>query len=167
MQEHRIALSSTLLLAMFLGSAATFVLLPPQNWQRTVMACNLDSKRIEGVADSAKTRSSLRTLPLVSEFRKLLLQKKEQQEHYRKLCGRSYCTDYLDYICVNEIRERLKPNTLSDTYSFRFFATQTHMDFACSKTRSLPHGFTSLSLIALLWHVRGGIVNQNSHRSYG
>ena len=27
-----------------------------------------------------------------------------------------YCTDYLDYICVNEIGERLKPNTLSDGF---------------------------------------------------
>lgn len=35
---------------------------------------------------------------------------------YRKLCGRSYCTDHLDYICVNEIGERLKPNALTDGF---------------------------------------------------
>lgn len=84
--------------------------------RHTVTACNLDGKHIEVVTDSTKTKSSMRTLPLVPEFRELLLQKKEQQEHYRKLCGRSYCTDYLDYICVNEIGERLKPNTLSNGF---------------------------------------------------
>ena len=84
--------------------------------RHTVTACNLDGKHIEVVTDSTKTKSSMRTLPLVPEFRELLLQKKEQQEHYRRLCGRSYCTDYLDYICVNEIGERLKPNTLSDGF---------------------------------------------------
>ena len=31
---------------------------------------------------------------------------------YRKLCGRSYCKDYLDYICVNEMGERFSPNNL-------------------------------------------------------
>ena len=84
--------------------------------RHTVTACNLDGKHIEVVADSTKTKSSMRTLPLVPEFRELLLQKQEQQGRYRKLCGRSYCTDYLDYICVNEIGERLKPNTLSDGF---------------------------------------------------
>lgn len=55
----------------------------------------------------------MRTLPLVPDFRELLLRKKAEQQRYRKLCGRSYCTQYLDYICVNEMGQRLKPNTLS------------------------------------------------------
>ena len=46
--------------------------------RHTVTACNLDGKHIEVVADSTKTKSSMRTLPLVPEFRELLLQKKEQ-----------------------------------------------------------------------------------------
>lgn len=87
--------------------------------RHTVTACNLDGKHIEVEADLTKTKSSMRTLPLVTEFRELLLQKKEQQEHYRKLCGRSYCTDHLDYICVNEIGERLKTNTLANGVSMK------------------------------------------------
>ena len=79
----------------------------------TVTACNLDGKHVEVVGDTTKTKSSLRTLPLVPDFRELLLRKKAEQQRYRKLCGRSYCTQYLDYICVNEIGQRLKPNTLS------------------------------------------------------
>ena len=60
--------------------------------------------------------TDMRTLPLVPDFRDLLLRKKEEQAHYRRLCGRSYCTDYLDYVCVNELGERLKPNTLSSGF---------------------------------------------------
>ena len=55
-------------------------------------------------------------MPLVTNFREMLLAKKEEQEHYRKLCGRSYCKEYLDYIFVNEMGERWKPRYLSDGF---------------------------------------------------
>ena len=55
-------------------------------------------------------------MPLVTNFRAMLLAKKEKQEHYRKLCGRSYCKEYLDYIFVNEMGERWKPSYLSDGF---------------------------------------------------
>ena len=84
--------------------------------QHTVTECNLDGKHIEVTSDTAKTDSSLRTMPLVTNFRAMLLAKKEKQEHYRKLCGRSYCKEYLDYIFVNEMGERWKPRYLSDGF---------------------------------------------------
>lgn len=84
--------------------------------QHTVTECNLDGKHIEVASDTAKTDSSLRTMPLVTSFREMLLAKKEKQEHYRKLCGRSYCKEYLDYIFVNEMGERWKPRYLSDGF---------------------------------------------------
>ena len=84
--------------------------------QHTVTECNLDGKHIEVASDTAKTDSSLRTMPLVTNFREMLLAKKEKQEHYRKLCGRSYCKEYLDYIFVNEMGERWKPSYLSDGF---------------------------------------------------
>ena len=84
--------------------------------RHTVTSCNVDGKHIEVASDTTKTKSSMRTLPLVPDFRELLLRKKEEQAHYRRLCGRSYCTDYLDYVCVNELGERLKPNTLSSGF---------------------------------------------------
>lgn len=84
--------------------------------QHTVTECNLDGKHIEVASDTAKTDSSLRTMPLVTNFREMLLAKKEKQEPYRKLCGRSYCKEYLDYIFVNEMGERWKPRYLSDGF---------------------------------------------------
>jgi len=32
------------------------------------------------------------------------------------LCGRSYCKEYRDYICLDEMGERLKPNYLTAAF---------------------------------------------------
>ena len=45
----------------------------------------------------------MRTLPLVPFMRERLLTLKEEQQENRRLCGRSYIKDYIDYVCVNEI----------------------------------------------------------------
>ena len=63
--------------------------------------------------DRTKTKSSYRTLPLVGPFEELLLRLKAEQAENRRLCGRSYCTDYLDYIYVNEIGQLVKPGYLT------------------------------------------------------
>ena len=108
----------------------------------TVTTCNLDGKHIEVVSDTTKTKSSMRTLPLVPEFRELLLRKKEQQEYYKKLCKRSYCTNYLDYVCVNEIGERLKPNYLSG--GFKRILERNHLRVI--RFHDLRHSCASLLL---------------------
>lgn len=38
------------------------------------------------------------------------------QEEYKRLCGRSYCKDYLDYICVDPIGERISPNYITAAF---------------------------------------------------
>lgn len=81
--------------------------------KHTVASCVIDGKRMEIASDTTKTKSSLRTLPLVPHFREMLLQLHEEQAVNRRLCGRSYCTDFLGYICVNEIGERVKPSYLT------------------------------------------------------
>ncbi|MCH5287273.1 MAG: site-specific integrase [Christensenellaceae bacterium] len=81
--------------------------------KHTVASCVIDGKRMEIASDTTKTKSSMRTLPLVPLFREMLLQLHEEQGINRRLCGRSYCTDFLGYICVNEIGERVKPAYLT------------------------------------------------------
>ncbi len=110
--------------------------------QHTVTECNLDGKHIEVASDTAKTDSSLRTMPLVTNFREMLLAKKEKQEHYRKLCGRSYCKEYLDYIFVNEMGERWKPRYLSD--GFKRILEQNGL--RCIRFHDLRHTCASLLL---------------------
>ena len=81
--------------------------------RHTVTETTVDGKSRLILADSTKTKSSFRTLPLVEPFEQLLLKMKAEQEQNRKLCGSCYCKDYLDYIYVNEIGELVKPGYLT------------------------------------------------------
>ena len=83
----------------------------------TVTKCTVDGKSMIVARDTTKTRSSRRSLPLVSEFRDLLLRKREEQAELKRLCGRCYCNDYAEYICVNELGELLKPSYLTSEFS--------------------------------------------------
>ena len=78
--------------------------------KHTVTACNLDGKHILVASDTTKTKSSMRTLPLVKPVRDRLIKLKEEQKENRRLCGRYYNRDYLEYVCVNEVGELIKPN---------------------------------------------------------
>ncbi|SMC60797.1 tyrosine-type recombinase/integrase [Papillibacter cinnamivorans] len=84
--------------------------------KHTVTAFNLDGKHIIQAKDSTKNKSSMRTLPLVPAFKEKLLAMKEKQEFNRKLCGRSYSKDYLDYVCVNELGVRLRPGYITTAF---------------------------------------------------
>ena len=69
-------------------------------------------KTIQG-EERAKTKSSLRTLPLVADFREKLLDLKEQQEINQKVCGDCYNKEYLGYIFVDAIGNIFHPDTIS------------------------------------------------------
>ena len=84
--------------------------------RHTVTSCDLDGKRILVAADTTKTKSSMRTLPLVPFMRERLLALKEEQQENRRLCGRSYIKDYLDYVCVNEIGDLIKPHYVTESF---------------------------------------------------
>lgn len=66
--------------------------------------------------DLTKNSSSYRSLPLVTPVKELLLEKKKSIQEYRKLFRKSYYRKDLDYVCVNEIGELIKPRTLSDNF---------------------------------------------------
>lgn len=78
-----------------------------------VTEVNKDGKNELVQKDRTKTKSSYRTLPLVGPIEEALLRIKAEQEENRRLCGRSYCTDYLEYIYVNEIGQLIKPGYLT------------------------------------------------------
>lgn len=84
--------------------------------RHTVTCCNLDGKTVQIANDTTKTKSSMRTLPLVPAFKELLLAQKKQQEEYRRLCGRSYDKRYLDYICVDEMGHLISPHYLTSAF---------------------------------------------------
>ena len=81
--------------------------------RHTVNETRIDGKYTLVLADTTKTKSSYRTLPLVAPFEAILKRLKAEQEENRKLCGNCYCQDYLGYIYVNELGELIKPGYLS------------------------------------------------------
>ena len=84
--------------------------------KHTVTQMNVDGKQTIVDKERTKTKSSYRTLPLVAPFEKLLHELKAEQEEHRKVCGSAYCTEFLDYIYVNEIGERIKLNFITQNF---------------------------------------------------
>lgn len=84
--------------------------------RHTVTFCDLDGKRVLVASDTTKTKSSMRTLPLVPFMRERLLALREEQKENRRLCGRSYIKDYLEYVCVNEIGDLIKPHYVTTAF---------------------------------------------------
>ena len=90
--------------------------------KHTVTECSVDGKLILVRQDRTKTKSSTRTLPLVSAVRDRLLELRAEQDENGRLCGKSYIKDYDGYICVNEIGDIIKPGY--DTNSFGKLLTE-------------------------------------------
>ena len=85
--------------------------------KRTVTSVNIDGKVTIIEQDSAKTKSSLRTLPLVSQFREYFLSVKEAQKENKKVCGNSYDYSHDGYVFVDALGRRMKPDYISSTFS--------------------------------------------------
>ena len=60
-----------------------------------------------------KNKSSNRTLPLVPIIEKELLQRREEQMQNQKLYRKSYDTNYLDFIFVNDVGTLFKPDYIT------------------------------------------------------
>ena len=84
--------------------------------RHTVTSCTIDGKRVQVAQDTTKTKSSMRTLPLVPVFKEKLITLKEQQKEYRRVCGRCYDKRYLDYICVDEMGTLVSPQYLTTAF---------------------------------------------------
>jgi integrase len=81
--------------------------------KHTVTAVTLDGKRTIIEKDRAKNKSSLRSLPLEPEFKDMLFDLKMRQERFKSLCKKSYNKEYLDYIYVDDMGNRIKPDYIS------------------------------------------------------
>ena len=85
--------------------------------RHTVTGCSIDGKYTIIAADTTKTRSSRRTLPLVPPVRDMLKRLKAQQEQSKRLCGKSYSRVDEGYVYLNELGERICPAYLSRSFS--------------------------------------------------
>ena len=83
---------------------------------RTVTTITVDGKQTEIEQLSAKTKSSLRTLPLIGSFREYFLQVKEAQELNKQVCGNCYNHEYDGFVFVDELGERMRANYLTTAF---------------------------------------------------
>ena len=83
---------------------------------RTVTTITLDGKQTEIEQQSAKTKSSLRTLPLIGSFREYFLQVKEAQELNKQVCGNCYNYEYDGFVFVDELGEQMRANYLTSAF---------------------------------------------------
>jgi len=82
----------------------------------TVTTPKIDGKVKIVAKDRAKTKSSLRALPLNEEIKSILLTHKQKQEEYRKKFKRSYNKEWLEYVLVDELGNLIMPNSITGTF---------------------------------------------------
>lgn len=110
--------------------------------RHTVTSLQVDGKTKMYAQDSAKTKSSMRTLPLVGSFAEYFKEVKAAQEVNKKVCGNCYNYEYDGYVFVDELGDLMNPNYL--TSQFPEFI-QNH---GCKRMRfhDLRHSCASLLL---------------------
>lgn len=102
--------------------------------KRTVTTISTDGKQRDIEQQSAKTKSSLRTLALVGSFRDYFLQVKEAQELNKQVCGNCYNYGYDGFIFVDEMGD-MKGNYLTNAFPKFFGAARAAPD---ALSRSSP-----------------------------
>lgn len=84
--------------------------------KRTITTVMEDGVYREVEQQSAKTKSSLRTLPLVGSFREIFMQVKEAQELNKKVCGNCYNYEYDGFVFVDEMGYRMRLDYLTSEF---------------------------------------------------
>ncbi|MBQ9063514.1 MAG: site-specific integrase [Eubacterium sp.] len=84
--------------------------------RHTVTCVRIHGDNVQVERDTTKTKSSMRTLPLVDVFKDKLLEKKRIQEECRRICRGGYNRKYQDYICVDEMGNLIQPNYVTGAF---------------------------------------------------
>lgn len=84
--------------------------------RHTVTSTLIDGKEQIIAQDSAKTKSSIRTLPLVGSFKTYFEEVKAAQELNKQVCGNCYNYQYDGYVFVDEMGDRITPDYLTTAF---------------------------------------------------
>jgi len=77
----------------------------------------ITSKSVKVYAtDTLKTFASNRTLPLFKDIESMLLARKDEVEHNKKIYGMSYNKKYLDYVFVDDMGDLMLPDRVTKTF---------------------------------------------------
>jgi len=110
--------------------------------EHSVTVANVDGHKQIVESDTVKTKSSYRTLPLVPAFREKLLALKSEQDRNRKLCGKAYNKAEGQYLYVDPLGNRIRPDYL--TAEFPIFLEKN--GFNRMRFHDLRHSCASLLL---------------------
>lgn len=110
--------------------------------KHTVTTGSLNGKYITIEKDRTKNKPSRRTLPLVDTFYELLVRLKYQQDTNQYQFKETYCRDYLDYIYVDPLGDRIKPNYISQNFN----STLEKLKMPHIRFHDLRHSCASLLL---------------------
>lgn len=112
--------------------------------KRAITTVMKDGVYREVEQQSTKTKSSMRTLPLVGSFREIFMQVKEAQELNKKICGNCYNYDYDGFVFVDEMGYRMRLNYLTSEFPkflkrhglkrMRFHDLRTDAHLSCLQT---------------------------------
>ena len=110
--------------------------------RHTVTSLQVDGKTKMYAQDSAKTKSSMRTLPLVGSFAEYFKEVKSAQELNKKICGNCYNYEYDGYVFVDELGDLMRPEYLTSYFP------QYIQKHGCKRMRfhDLRHSCASLLL---------------------
>lgn len=84
--------------------------------KHTITSFSVDGKHVQLGQDSAKTKSSMRTLPLVDGFREYFLKVKAAQELNKRICGNAYISKHNGYVFVDELGELMRPEYITSEF---------------------------------------------------
>ena len=82
-----------------------------------VTCANIDGKLVEIEKERTKNNASERTYPLIKQFEDLLFKIKAEQNFNKKISGRSYNPEYIEYVYVDKMGNRIKPGFITQHFN--------------------------------------------------
>ena len=70
------------------------------------------------VENRLKTNSTRRTLPLIPHIEKMLLDKRELEAHFRKICGKSFDKEFEGIICRDNYGKLISPEYVTSRFHY-------------------------------------------------
>lgn len=87
--------------------------------KHTITTCSIDGKYIQVAKDRAKTKKSIRSLPLIPPIYDYLVRMKKQEEINKEFFGSDYVTQYDDYIYKDKNGELVKLDFVTRNFSYQ------------------------------------------------
>jgi integrase len=117
--------------------------------QKVIRTFDENGKTTIEISKTLKTDASYREFPLIPELKQRLLKHKADIEDNIRFFGKEYCKQYLNFICVDESGQLLKPDYISHAYK----KLVRKYDLPDSSFHSLRHSCGSL-LLAMGYNIK-------------